>query len=224
MLRRAEHARSLSDSASTAHHNRFAVLDPPALADDHTSSDTESAMEVDDVPVVHRRQRLRLIWNSQDRPQPPVLHRDVRTASCLVRGLARRVGFVNSGAPLPRAIRQQRWSPLNVPLLWAAAGHEFSSPVLDWLISEAHSVRDPVDFHEGSEDASTAVRHGLVALREAMRASGIEDADGLSNWLGSQGFQGVHLVTTSQPELRSSYCTKPPQETRGWHCWSAFAS
>ena len=66
---RREHARSLSDSVS--HHNRFAVLDPPVFADDPTSSDTESAMEVDDVPVVHRRQRLRLIWNSQARPQPP---------------------------------------------------------------------------------------------------------------------------------------------------------
>ena len=81
---------------SVSHHNRFAVLDPPVLADDPTCSDTESAMEVDD-GVVHRRQRLRLIWNSQDRPQPPVLHRDVRTASCLARGFARRVGFVPSG-------------------------------------------------------------------------------------------------------------------------------
>ena len=123
---RREHARSLSDSVSQ--HNRFAALDPPVLTDDPTSSDTESMMEVDDVPVVHRQQRLRLIWNSQARPQPPVLHRDVRTASCLVRGLARRAGFVPSGAPLPRAIRQQRWSPLNVPLMWAAAA--VSCPVL----------------------------------------------------------------------------------------------
>ena len=83
------------------------------------------------------------------------------------------------------------WSPLNVPAM--------SFPL------------HPVDFHEGSEDAnaSTAVRHGWVALREGMRAWGIEDADGLSNWLGSQGFPGVHLETTSQPEERSSFCTKP---------------
>ena len=47
VLRRLEHARSLSDSVSTAHHNGFAVLDPPVLADDPTSSDTESAMEVE---------------------------------------------------------------------------------------------------------------------------------------------------------------------------------
>ena len=150
-----------------------------------------------------------MIWNSQDRPQPPVLHRDVRTASCLVRGLAKREGFAPSGA---------RWSPLNVPLMWATAGHELSSPVLDWLITEAHKVRDPVDFHEGSEEASTAVRHGWVALREAMRAWGIEDADGLSSWLGSQGFPRVfsweqHLSQSSGVHY-----------AQGWHCWSVFTS
>ena len=133
--------RGPESGAQRAHSLRpgSAVLDPPVLADDPTCSDTESAMEVDH--VVHRQQRLRLIWNSQDRPQPSVLHRDVRTASCLVGGLARRVGFVPSGAPLPRAIRQQRWSSLNVPLMWASAGHEFSSLVLDSSITEAHSVR-----------------------------------------------------------------------------------
>ena len=38
---------------------------------------------------------------------------------------------------VPRVIRQQRWSPLNVPLLWSAAGVEETSPVLDWLASVA---------------------------------------------------------------------------------------
>ena len=68
LVRRVEHsARHLSDSA--AHQNRFAVLDTPVLADDPSCSDTESAMEVDEPQVVHRQQRLRLIWNSQDRVQ-----------------------------------------------------------------------------------------------------------------------------------------------------------
>ena len=35
-----------------------------------------------------------------------------------------------------------------------------SFPVRFWI-----GVRDPVDFHEGSQEASTAVRHGWVALR-----------------------------------------------------------
>ena len=69
-------------------------------------------------------------------------------------------------------------------------------------MTEAHSLRDPVDFHEGSEEASTAVRHGWVALREAMRAWGIEDADGLSNRLVSQGFPrcspGNQIPATAQ--------------------------
>ena len=70
----------------SAHHNWFAMLDPSVLADVPTCSDTESAMEVDDVPVVHCLQRL---------CQPPIQHRDVKDS--IVSGW--RVGFVPSGAP-----------------------------------------------------------------------------------------------------------------------------
>ena len=92
--------------------------------------------------------------------------------------------------------------------------HEFSSPV-DWNFR----VRDPVDFHEGSEDAGTAVRHGWVVLREVMRAWGIEDADGLSNWLGSQGFPRFwkpHLSQSSGVHFapRSGGCCIPQRDVR----------
>ena len=45
VVRRAEHsARNLSDSVPAARNSRFAVLNPPVLADDPSCSDTESAM------------------------------------------------------------------------------------------------------------------------------------------------------------------------------------
>ena len=46
------------------------------------------------------------------------------------RDLARRIGVVQPGDPVPSAIRQQRWSPLNMPLMWAAAQDEAQHPVL----------------------------------------------------------------------------------------------
>ena len=53
------------------------------------------------------------------------------------------------GREVPRVIRQQRWSPLNVPLLWSGAGVEETSPVLDWLASVAGTMHQDVEFHEG---------------------------------------------------------------------------
>ena len=50
-------------------------------------------------------------------------------AQNLLQGLAGRVGAIQTGEPIPRAIQQPRWSPLNVPLIWAAAGDEAKVPV-----------------------------------------------------------------------------------------------
>ena len=52
----------------------------------------------------------------------------------LIQELSRRVGSVPGGSPIPGIVREQRWSPLDVPLMWAAAGQEPATPVLDWLI------------------------------------------------------------------------------------------
>ena len=89
--------------------------------------------------------------------------------------------------------------PLSVPLMWAAAGHEFSSPLFCWLNTEAHSVRDIQWIHEGSEEASTEVRHGWVALREAMRALGVEMPS--LKLVGSSRFPQVFSL---EPDLSQS--------------------
>ena len=71
---------------------------------------------------------------------------EVRTAATLIRSLAARVGPVPTGGNLPSAIRRQRWSPLNVPLMWAAAGHQESCPLLEWLISVTSGMEEPIHF------------------------------------------------------------------------------
>ena len=62
---------------------------------------------------------------------PQMLHRQARAAQIFIQELSRRVGSVPGGSSIPRIVREQRWSPLNVPLMWAAAGQDPSTPVLD---------------------------------------------------------------------------------------------
>ena len=90
-----------------------------------TLSDTESC------EVPQRRRRLRLRWN----PDPEFRRdRDTWAAEHLIRQLAVRVGALQSDDPLPRALHQQRWSPLNVPLMWGVAEDDPTTPVLEWLV------------------------------------------------------------------------------------------
>ena len=91
-----------------------------------SGSDTES-----DVPS--RRRRFRVVWNADP-------HSEAQTALTLLQVLARRVGAVPVGAPVPVAIRHHRWSPFFVPLLWGASGVDANHPVLDMLVSTASVV------------------------------------------------------------------------------------
>ena len=103
-------------------------------------SDTESVAEF-------RRRRLRLVWNPNVEFQVPA-HREVRAAENLIRDLARRVGPLSAGSTLPRALRQQRWSPLNVPLMWTAAGSQESGVVVEWLIYLVERSQNQWNFME----------------------------------------------------------------------------
>ena len=82
-------------------------------------------------------------------------HREVRAARGLVQQLASRIGSVGSEGMLPREIRQQRWSPLNVPLLWGAVGlvDEVASPIVELIA-----------FHGGNINPGAAIQTGWLAL------------------------------------------------------------
>ena len=151
-------------------------------------------------PIAVRRS-LRLTWRQ------PLLQGDVKAAAQLVEGLARRVGPVAVGGPVPRAILQQKWSPINVPLIWSAAGTDETTPVLEWLIGEGSRVPDQVQFYDGHTDVGNAVRQGWNALREVMRTWGIADRSDLSEWLGRRGFPrttaGNHISARAQEVILS---------------------
>ena len=102
---------------------------------------------------------------------------------------------------------QQKWSPINVPLIWGAAGTDETTPVFEWLMGEASRVPDQVQFHDGHTDVCNAVREGWHALREVMRMWGIEDRSDLSEWLGRRGFPrttaGNHISARVQEVVLS---------------------
>ena len=73
------------------------------------------------------RRRLRLTWNEDVDPQ-------VRIAETFIQNLVERVVPIAPGSVLPWAIRRQRWSPVNVPLMWSTAGDDSAPPILTWLV------------------------------------------------------------------------------------------
>ena len=60
--------------------------------------------------------------------------RTVRGAEALI--LALRIGATPDRL-VPLAIQRWRWSPLNVLIMWGAAGVSPSIPLIDWLVSMA---------------------------------------------------------------------------------------
>ena len=130
---------------------------------------------------------------------------EAREVEGLFRTLAGRVGVLQEGAPYPRAIRQQRWSPVNVPLMWAAVGDAPSTPASDWMIRACQGILEPVEFHEGTIQASEAVRVGWSSLREVFRTWGIYNREQLTSWLRLQGFpatlRGNHISARAQEFL-----------------------
>ena len=154
-----------------------------------------------DVP--NRRRQFRAVRN--DDPDS-----EAQTALTLLNVLARRVGAVPVEAPVPVAIRQHRWSPLFVPLLWSAAGVEATTPVLEMLVRTASSVSEPIQFHGSNTAAAEAVRVGWTALRGVLRMWGVDAQLQLSNWLRNQGFAatrpGHHIPARAQERILSQAC------------------
>ena len=81
---------------------------------------------------------------------PQMLHRQARAAQILIQELSRRVGSVPGGSSIPRTVREQRWSPLNVPLM---------TPVLEWLILTIANF-PAINFNGGLVEAGEAAMMG----------------------------------------------------------------
>ena len=177
-------------------------FDLTQLDSDHgvSGSETESCAEERNA---HRNRRLRLTWAQE-------WHPDARAAECVMRELAARIGHVPPEAPVPRAIRQQRWSPMNVPLMWAAASVSETTPVLQWLTQVAPGIPESIDFHDSHVSAAEAVTVGWAALRAVFRSWEVHESEQLSVWMRRQGFPAVrpgsHISARAHEFLLSEAC------------------
>ena len=153
--------------------------------------------------------RLQLQWSER---VSQTIHREIRAAAGIVDNLGRRIGSVLLEGRIPRLVRQQRWSPFNVPLFWDAASLAPSSPVLEWIMASASRISRPIEFHEGQVAPQEAARIGWLALREVMRSWGIVSREGLTQWLQSEGFQAVqpgnHIGARAQEVLLGRACSE----------------
>ena len=90
--------------------------------------------------------------------------------------------------------------------MWAAAGHEASSPVLDWLARNGGRL----EFREATVDVQEAVFDGWRALRSVFRLWSIHDWEDLTVWLRSQGFPGTqhgnHISARAQEHIIAEAC------------------
>ena len=168
---------------------------PTVAMSQGSGSDTESLTD-----IVHQPTWRRLVLVSSREAavqgaqrEGDAVPREARAADFFIRDVARRVGAVPVGSPLPRQLRNQRWSPLNVPVMWAAAGVLDSNPVCEWLVTACGDIPEPVDFHGGIVSASVAARTGLQALRSVFREWGIKSEGDLTLWFRANGFPGAQV-------------------------------
>ena len=149
--------------------NRFAAIaEEEEQVEVHVmweGSDSESCQGTAQGNEAGVRRRLRLTWDVNACPS-------VQTAEALVNNLVQRIGPVVPGGVLPRGLRQQRWSPMNVPLMWAAASDRESDPVFQWLGDRASRIQQLVSFHGGECSASEGVRLGFSSLRGVIEGMG----------------------------------------------------
>ena len=191
---------------------RFAVL-----AEDDTESITNNSPDqceeegaTDQEFPARRRRRLSITRQEDSEVHEHCMDRAVRGAEALIGTLARRIGAVAIGGPVPSAILRQRWSALNVPIIWGAAGAYTSILFIEWLVSRGFSIHAPVHFHGGQSSVSDSIRIGWIALREVMTAWGVTAPEELSTWLRIQGFlatrHGQHLSVRAQEFIFHEGC------------------
>ena len=115
-----------------------------------------------------------------------------------------------SGCAIAQSVRQQRWSPLKVPLMWGAAGNAESVPVLDWITQMCQRIREPLTFFESNLTATEAVGLGWASLREVFRRWNIREQEDFTIWFRREGFTGAqpgnHISARAQEHLLTSEC------------------
>ena len=88
---------------------------------------------------------LRVHWQTDSQ----LWHQETQRAEQLAHDWTSKIASIPIGAEIPTTVRQQRWSPLNVPLIWGTNTAE-TNPVMDWLVATTIPIEMPLEFNERS--------------------------------------------------------------------------
>ena len=95
-------------------------------------------------------------------------------------------------------MHEQRWSALNVPIIWHAAGREDTSPIVQWLAMAADGAPQ-VDIGVRSPlEPFVAVTEGWRSLRRCLRNWGVTCREDLGPRLRELGFRVPQLLSNGQ--------------------------
>ena len=141
------------------------------------TSDTDSLLSGEqDLPPVVPRRRLRLTWSPSHCGHPQV------QAAC---------GQQESD----QFFGHQRWSSVNVSLMWAAAESSESTPVVDSFIGMASRIREPINSKRIGCKPHKQLRTGWESLRAVFRSWGIPATQ-----------PGNHISARAQEALLNQGC------------------
>ena len=130
--------------------------------------------------------------------------RQCQSGANFIRNLASRVGPLGIDDDIPRQIRRQQWSVLNVPLMWSAAEGAEDCPMLEWLSTVADQL-PRVNIGGEEMGGRDAVPVGWNALHHTFQSMGILSREDLSECFHSQRFPqprwGAHFSGRVQERI-----------------------
>ena len=122
--------------------------------------------------------------------------RAARGAAQMLISLAQRAcAAEHEDGSIPQCVLQQRWSPLNVPLMWAAASDSsLEHPVIEWL-QRIGTTAGNVQTTDGTFlPVNALLAEGLMALRRRFREWNIQISSGLVAWAHESNYRSVQLL------------------------------
>ena len=107
--------------------------------------------------------------------------------------------------------------------MWAAAGHQESCPLLEWLISFFQVWRSLfISLGEIWQQVQLSEPDGPHSAKRCDRGACCQSWSCQSG-LGTRGSQQLDPEVTSLQEVRNTFWPKGAEKTLAWHCWNAFS-
>ena len=117
----------------------------------------------------------------------------VKDVARMLTSLARRAAQSGLSGGIPQCIQQQRWSSINVPLMWAASEQAEGHGILDWIGHVTANAQPIVSSNDASISIAEAVREGWSSLRTRLQAWDVNSREEFVGWAHRNGYNSVRL-------------------------------